>query len=112
MYELCQRDKGERGRQKRNRRSASETRFTSGEFEKFIKSPWRFVTDTPIAGPFKPGQARKTAGHNTAEKKIIFSTLFIYMTIGEYSNLFFFSRKCKREEKSVQDSKTIPNVRI
>lgn len=40
-----------------------EDKFRSGEFS---KSQQHFVSDTPISGPFKPGQARKTAGHNAA----------------------------------------------
>jgi len=46
-------------------------KYRFGEFGKFKKSQWHFAADTPIAGPFEAGQARKTAGNNTAEKKSI-----------------------------------------
>lgn len=77
MYEHCQRE-GERGRgrkRKRERESRQKRRaavkrkkgkFRSGEFGKFRRSQWHFNGDTPITGLFEPGQARKTAGHNTA----------------------------------------------
>lgn len=50
------------------RAGQNETGASSGpaSFGKFRKSRWRFVTDTPSDGLFRPGQARKTAGHNTA----------------------------------------------
>lgn len=42
----------------------SETRTSSGPVSS--ERAWGFLSLTrPIAGPFKPGQARKTAGHNT-----------------------------------------------
>lgn len=44
------------------------SQFRTSEFRKFRKSQWHFDTDTPISGSLKPGQARKTAGHNTAGK--------------------------------------------
>lgn len=43
-------------------------KFRSSEFRKLGKSRWHFVSGTPIIGLLKPGQARKTAGHNTAGK--------------------------------------------
>lgn len=52
----------------RGSEEGNEYKFRSSKFRKFTRSRGRFVADTPIAGLFKPGQARKTAGHNTAGK--------------------------------------------
>lgn len=65
------RQRAKRGGQQKEENVQKGNKYRFGEFGKFRKSQWRFVTDTPIAGPFAPGQARKTAGQNAAEKKIV-----------------------------------------
>lgn len=84
----------------------NKSKFRSG---KFGKSQWRFVTDTPIAGLLKPGQARKTAGHYTAGK---FSTEADYkfhlnclFDCWREFKPFLLWQEIRREEKSGQDSK-------
>lgn len=108
MHEHCQRDKGRRPAEEEEEEDDEEEeeeekkvrnwdkgKFRSGEFR---KSLWHFVRDTPITGLFEPGQARKTAGHNTAGKfnrrLIITSAPFVCLSTFKS----FLCREMQRKE--------------
>lgn len=100
------REKKEKQGLEEERGSESETRASSGPVS--LKSwPVAFCHDTPFAGLFKSGQARKTAGHElqATDELITKCTLFDCVTVGMYSNLVLSSRKRVRR-KVVHDRNT------
>lgn len=67
----------------------SETRTSSGPVSS--ERAWGFLSLTrPIAGPFKPGQARKTAGHNTQGHfdKIVLDNMLVPVCLLERMQIF------------------------
>lgn len=100
------REMKEKQRLEEERGSESETRASSGPVS--LKSwPVVFCHDTPFAGLFKSGQARKTAGHKlqATDELITICTLFDFVTVGMYSNFVLSSRKRVRR-KVVHDRNT------
>lgn len=77
-------------------------KFRSGEFR---KSQRHFVSDTPIAGPFTPGQARKTAGHNTAGKFNTEAHNKFHSICLSILKSFVLCQVMQWKDKPVQDSK-------
>lgn len=88
----------------RGSEEGNEYKFRSSKFRKFRRSPWRFVTDTPIAGLFKPGQARKTAGHNTAGKlnRGAHYNFCSCLSVGMYLNRLISSGKWGEKKSQVK----------